>query len=177
MRVALKQKRSKNRARQKVVKSSERLSITVLPGRHNRSLAKQSVGRARVFLATFCFLGEDSDLSGFVGKKKKFLFMRSHRTLQQSKKLFRTFSSGRWQMVKKIIKKKLTDIDKASRCALAELSRLVRKTDFNNSWGEKMMSKIDLNFDKSYQGYVLVGFVRGLHDLWSTHSRRGLFRK
>ena len=40
-------------------------------------------------------------------------------------------------MVKKTMKKKLTDIDKASRRALAELSRLVRKADFNNSWGEK----------------------------------------
>ena len=40
-------------------------------------------------------------------------------------------------MVKKIIRKKLTDIHKASRCALAELSRLVRKADFNNSWGKK----------------------------------------
>ena len=80
MRAALKQKRSKNRARQKVVKSSERLSIAVLPGRHNRSLAKQSVGSARVFFsATFCILGEDSDLSGFVDKKRNFLFLRSHR--------------------------------------------------------------------------------------------------
>ena len=44
-------------------------------------------------------------------------------------------------MVKKIIRKKLTDIHKASRCALAELSRLVRKADFNNSWGEKKWSQ------------------------------------
>ena len=79
MRAALKQKRWKNRARQKVVKSSERLSIALLPGRHNRSLAKQSVGSARVFSATFCILGEDSDLSGFVKKKKNFLILRSHR--------------------------------------------------------------------------------------------------
>ena len=44
-------------------------------------------------------------------------------------------------MVKKIIRKKLTDIHKASRCALAELSRLVRKADFNNSWGGKKWCK------------------------------------
>ena len=111
------------------------------------------------FSTTFCIFGEDSHLSGFVGKKKNFLFLRSHRSLQQSKKLFRTFSSGKWQMVKKMIKKKLTDIDKASRCALAELSRLVRKADFNNSWGKKWCQKLI---------WILTNLTRDM-------SRRGLY--
>ena len=145
MRAALKQKRSKNRARQKVVKSSERLSIALLPGRHNRSLAKQSVGSARVFSATFCILGKDSDLSGKLSERRRnFCFWDLTASCNKAKSYSKLFQVVNRQIVKKIIKKnkmKLTDIDKASRCALAELSRLVRKADFNNSWGGKKWCK------------------------------------
>ena len=34
-----------------------------------------------------------------------------------------------------------------------------------------------VRFKWSYQGYVLEGSAPGLHGLWSTHSRRGLFQK
>ena len=75
MRAALKQKRWKNRARQKVVKSSERLSIALLPGRHNRSLAKQSVGSARVFSATFTvFLAKTLIYQGLSRRRRTFYF-------------------------------------------------------------------------------------------------------
>ena len=75
MRAALKQKRSKNMARQKVVKSSERLSIALQPGRHNRSLAKQSVGSARVFFRQlFVFLAKTLIYQGLSGRRRTFYF-------------------------------------------------------------------------------------------------------
>ena len=73
MRAALKQKRLKNRARQKVVKSSERLSIALVPGRHNRSLAKQSVGSARVFFRQlFVILAKTLIYQGLSGRRRSF---------------------------------------------------------------------------------------------------------
>ena len=162
MRAALKQKRSKNMARQKVVKSSERLSIALLPGRHNRSLAKQSVGSARVFFGNFFYIWRRLWSIRVCREEEELSVSEISPLVATKQKAIQNFFKWKckWQMVKKIIKKKLTDIDKASRCALAELSRLVRKADFNNSWGKKKW--------RQKQIWILTNLTRDM-------SRRGLY--